>query len=1569
MSVVTLLELLTLEDFQGCLKLVEQLLKDDPQNTEFRSIQNLALKKIEESKLPEISTQTHSPLDKLLKDLKSNDICIHRDLALKLQSSPSLLKSFLNHPELKSHWRQVFFVAKEAAKINCFMVSRLMCEQVLIWEPEYWFARELPRQFEGYYSQLNQDRIIEQFFQKRGSRTRRFIEVGAFDGIHYSNVRRLHKTYGWSGICIEPVRKNFQKLLDSYAGTSVKCIRAAVSDKESKLNMHVSTYPHLPEWGSDVASLDKKETKRWEKYQAVWEEESVQVLTLNSILDQHHICGFDFISIDAEGHDLAVLKGIHFKKHTPLLVCVEYGENRQSILEYMQSQGYQLYMDNRQDLFFEWPISNETTSIEQVEGKLHPHLKTLQYFHGSTLTLSKTSPSELIQAQRFDLGAKLLYGRYLLQGIYSDFGEDVYREHLQVFNGMSEEEKKGFPDFKNSFQTLLQNLKERGFDSNTSLLPIDAQGVIVDGAHRVAACALLNQSICTLVTSRPSNRYDSAWFLSRGLSRDTADAMACEYIRWKPHSILITLFPAAVGKEGEVISLLNSTGNIVYQKDFELQGDAPTLLIWQMYRHETWVGDAEVKWAGATHKAKGCFPLGKGTVRTYLFEPHQQADLKKLKATIRDLYGVGNHSVHINDTHRETKLLGSIYFNANSLHFLNNAKLNAFPNFLKLFSQFQAGLVAQKKNEDEVCIDGSAVMSAYGIRDCRDIDFIHHGVDDLNFGNPALIGSHNKCSSYHATDYEDILNHPKNHFYFHGIKFTSLALVMAMKQNRGEGKDSVDIQLIRPFLANPSFPCSVPHIQKNRIQKPFTLKGRPLKIIGLVTMRNESSIVKQCLKSLAKVTDSIIVLDDASTDNSIEICQQLKKECCIEHIIRKQEWFRDEPGDRNRLLNAGRFLGGTHFIMMDADECFTANLLEGDVLKQQILALQEGDYLELQWLQLWRSTSSYRTDPGIWNPNYKPFVFRDNWSSFYTSDFIHTPRIPFGLKGRALRIPGPQVGVMHFQFVEWENLLIKQAWYRCLELIRNPAKNPEEINKKYAPSKNEEGLQTEKVPASWFTLYESFDYSGYISPDNWRKDQVLAWFSQYGKNFFAKLDIWDITWSEKINRVLPSPEVILQTYPLQSVPGKPGYVSWKGIHGFLTAMDIVKLYQTAFELPKGAKILEIGSFFGLSSCIMANALRDAGNETARIYCIDLWENYHGSSLEAFKANCEKSGALPYIIPIQENSSIAVQKFKKASLDLIFIDGNHTYEGVSADLSLYWDKIAEGRVILGHDYAPGSKGVLQAVAEFKEKFPSWKFIEPLKGSSVFSLIPPPQYSLEVSPTSSKVNPESHLNLAQKNILVYVGMHKGTSFDKIFKNYRICICFEANPELYQELKIKYQNYSHVHLFHAAVGTKNGSIPFHISSNNGASSSIGKFNTQWEQAHSGKIQMQQSITVPSVNLYDFLRSHEIDEIDDYISDIQGMDLEVIKTLWPLIKGKKIGSIQCEVQKNGKPQIYGDLPSNQFSEFENLFLNRYQLVSKGWGDLVEGCFSEVPEDWWEFDAKWRKVSVTEKIHQTILE
>lgn len=207
------------------------------------------------------------------------------------------------------------------------------------------------------------------------------------------------------------------------------------------------------------------------------------------------------------------------------------------------------------------------------------------------------------------------------------------------------------------------------------------------------------------------------------------------------------------------------------------------------------------------------------------------------------------------------------------------------------------------------------------------------------------------------------------------------------------------------------------------------------------------------------------------------------------------------------------------------------------------------------------------------------------------------------------------------------------------------------------------------------------------------------------------------------------------------------------------------------------------------------------------------------------------------------------------------------------------------------------------------------------------------------------------------LIYVGAHHGNSLSNFVNDYERIFAFEANPYFCNILKQRFISNSNVKIINAAVCENHNSfITFNISKNNGDSSSILLPNKENELYTS--IKTSEQLTVPTVNLLNFCQENDISKIDAYISDLQGYDFIVLKTLKSLIDKNMVLSIQCEVEKNDKPSIYiNDNLENQNKEknFDAFLGEKYTKVSTGWGVLTEGQFNEVPENWCEFDVQWK--------------
>lgn len=211
--------------------------------------------------------------------------------------------------------------------------------------------------------------------------------------------------------------------------------------------------------------------------------------------------------------------------------------------------------------------------------------------------------------------------------------------------------------------------------------------------------------------------------------------------------------------------------------------------------------------------------------------------------------------------------------------------------------------------------------------------------------------------------------------------------------------------------------------------------------------------------------------------------------------------------------------------------------------------------------------------------------------------------------------------------------------------------------------------------------------------------------------------------------------------------------------------------------------------------------------------------------------------------------------------------------------------------------------------------------------------------------------------RSGVLVYAGVHRADTFARIFTRYERCYGFEADPELCAELKRRYRHCESVRIVNCAVADYDGEIEFNICNAKGCSS-IGTFSDQWKREH--KLQMVKTIRVRCINLGNFLRKHGVEEVEDYISDIQGFDLQALTTLRPYIDDGKIKHIQSEVSTNRG--LYDGLPNNSLDGFDRLLGGNYQLVAKmsskeldeSEGLLRAGQFGEIPANYWDMDCKW---------------
>lgn len=156
------------------------------------------------------------------------------------------------------------------------------------------------------YSQNLEDLFITDYFTGyKGT----LLSIGENDGKTLSNARALIENFDWAAHLVEP-SSVFYDLKRLYLGNeNVHCYNVAIGEQQGIVDFYESG-AHVPN-GTDkalVSTLDFNETQRWVNVD--FKKIKVNVVPFNFLWEMTDFAKFDFISIDAEGHDLAILRQI-----------------------------------------------------------------------------------------------------------------------------------------------------------------------------------------------------------------------------------------------------------------------------------------------------------------------------------------------------------------------------------------------------------------------------------------------------------------------------------------------------------------------------------------------------------------------------------------------------------------------------------------------------------------------------------------------------------------------------------------------------------------------------------------------------------------------------------------------------------------------------------------------------------------------------------------------------------------------------------------------------------------------------------------------------------------------------------------------------------------------------------------------------------------------------------------------------------------------------------------------------------------------------------------------------------
>ena len=425
--------------------------------------------------------------------------------------------------------------------------------------------------------------------------------------------------------------------------------------------------------------------------------------------------------------------------------------------------------------------------------------------------------TNLINPCRFDLIAKYLYIKFVY--FYNiHYYKDLYLSHIKTFNKFWEYPgtKNGESEFINSFNKLIDNLIENGFNSN---YPIEkgSNNIIINGSHRLMCCKYFNiEPQITTLKSEGCNSYHYDFFINRNnywrrngelycnLSSDYCDTMTLEYIKLKPFVRTMTIYSKfycdAVKNELYIRQIIEKYGGtIYYKKSISLSKQGHENLIKEMYRGEKWIGGLFPNGTGGKMDVTHSNLYDNEKIILYVIDFHSYVHnlnntininnlfdkhIINFKTECRKLFNAGKHSLHIPDTQLETFRIASSLLNKNSIKLLQSNMIKYFTdnNKILLKGYFEYIDDLSKRNDDLFLKDNYCIIENFFSKELN--NNIVSIIDKLDDEQISTYTKHNNKLKFIKIDKSclhnkfeklqtivELIHTPNNILYFNGFKF------------------------------------------------------------------------------------------------------------------------------------------------------------------------------------------------------------------------------------------------------------------------------------------------------------------------------------------------------------------------------------------------------------------------------------------------------------------------------------------------------------------------------------------------------------------------------------------------------------------------------------------------------------------------------------------------------------------------------------------------------------------------------------------------------------------------------
>jgi FkbM family methyltransferase len=210
--------------------------------------------------------------------------------------------------------------------------------------------------FQSYvsHSQEGEDMVLRSFYEGQKKYKGFFVDVGAHHPYRFSNTLYFYKK-GWRGINIEPTPGAI-KAFKIFRKRDIN-LNIGISPVKDILTFYCFNEPALNGFSKEISEERNNAATNYK----IIKEVAIQTLPLSEVFDNCLPQGqkIDFLTIDVEGLDLAVLQSNNWQKYKPAYIAVEdridfENLSKSEVYSYLKKQGYHLVAKTLRTLFFKY---------------------------------------------------------------------------------------------------------------------------------------------------------------------------------------------------------------------------------------------------------------------------------------------------------------------------------------------------------------------------------------------------------------------------------------------------------------------------------------------------------------------------------------------------------------------------------------------------------------------------------------------------------------------------------------------------------------------------------------------------------------------------------------------------------------------------------------------------------------------------------------------------------------------------------------------------------------------------------------------------------------------------------------------------------------------------------------------------------------------------------------------------------------------------------------------------------------------------------------------------------------